>query len=58
MPLLLVPCTYAPGVTGNFGLSVTTSGCAFSCEPVPGGVAALLAAAGTRVTRVTHETQH
>lgn len=49
--VLLVPCTYAPGVTGSFTLSVTTtsSGCAggFSCQPVPGGLAGLLAATGS-----------
>lgn len=53
VPLLLVPCTYAPGVRGSFKLSVTTSGCAFSCDPVLGSLAALLAANGTRVTRPT-----
>jgi hypothetical protein len=51
VPLLLVPCTYAPGVIGAFSLSVTTSNCRFSCESVPGGVAALLAASGARITR-------
>lgn len=53
VPLLLVPCTYAPGVTGAFTLAVTTSGSAVSCEPVPGGLAALLTATGARVTRPT-----
>lgn len=53
VPLLLVPCTYAPGVKGAFTVSVSTSGCAFQCEAVPGGLAALLSATGTRVTRVT-----
>jgi hypothetical protein len=53
VPLLLVPCTYAPGVKGAFTVSVSTSGCAFQCAPVPGGLAALLSATGTRVTRVT-----
>lgn len=53
VPLLLVPCTYAPGVTGSFTLSVTTSGSAVSCEAVPGGLAAFLTATGARVTRPT-----
>jgi hypothetical protein len=55
VPLLLVPCTYAPGVCGGFSLSVTTSGCAVSCAPVPGGLAALLASTGARVTRLTQQ---
>jgi hypothetical protein len=53
VPLLLVPCTYAPGVKGGFKLSVSTSGFSFKCDPVPGGLSALLAASGTQVTRVT-----
>jgi hypothetical protein len=40
--LLLVPCTFGPGVVGRYGLSVTAEapGAGFSLEPVSGGLAA------------------
>lgn len=46
LPLLLVPCTYAPGVHGSFAVTVTAAtNAGLTFEAVSGGFAAAVALA-------------
>ncbi len=51
--LLLVPCTYAPGVKRKYCLSITTAAAGFTCTECEGGLAAAAAAAAPQARAAT-----